>query len=178
MYVLTIICCLITAAYGQSIGIGPCPIVKASKTIEIDKYFGKWYEWKRSDYLGGICSSSTWTKHSDTKITVVHRSISKITNLESGIIGYVTINDEKVNVKYNISMGRNIEVEYRVLDTDYDNFSILWSCSNYKFVHYSHLSVHIRNLTVEPDTSKIEETLKKAGVISLPMRKVDHSNCP
>ncbi|XP_057327243.1 apolipoprotein D-like [Microplitis mediator] len=178
MYVLTIICCLIAAVYGQRVGIGPCPTVKASKTIDIDKYSGKWYEWETSNSLSSICSSSTWTKHSDSIITVVHRSISKITNLESGIIGDVTINDEKVNVQYNMPMGRNIEVEYRILDTDYENFSILWSCSNFKLVHYTHLSVHVRDPNVEPNNLKIGVTIKEAGVNPPPMRKVDHSNCP
>jgi len=114
---------------------GWCPnrenIVK-NKTINLKAYSGTWYEIKRTntEFQLKECISKNYTITNDFNILVDSRAYSQQNN--SFVINHSTL--RKTNRPFEFKedivpfLSNIYDREYIILDTDYNNYSIIYSC--------------------------------------------------
>ncbi|XP_049776912.1 apolipoprotein D-like [Schistocerca cancellata] len=126
----------LSLAAGQVPGFGGCPVYQPMTNFDLSKYMGTWYEAERMFAVteaGARCVSATYTKFPDGKVRVANQITNRLTGLTRQLDGEINMigkaGEAKLSVKYS-SLPVSIDSEYIVLDTDYDTYSIVWSCSS------------------------------------------------
>lgn len=154
---------------------GPCPEVSVVENFNLTQYLGQWYEIVRSgDMLTetGTCDQAHYSLLPNGHVNV--------TNSE--------IRDGKPKVAYGEAYcdrdgAANCHVRfselspwggYQVLDTDYDSYAVILSCTSVGVYHWSWGWVLSRTPTLEDDHTG---PLLKAGLRSGDLIKTDQSNC-
>ncbi|XP_013176156.1 PREDICTED: apolipoprotein D-like [Papilio xuthus] len=113
---------------------GTCPDVEAMKNFDAERYLGRWYEVEKYFAffeLGGRCITADYGQKDDL-ITVTNKQINNITGSTNEIKGYATkesgeADEAKLSV-YFPKMPINIAAPYWIVGTDYDSYSVIWSC--------------------------------------------------
>ncbi|RZF43451.1 hypothetical protein LSTR_LSTR001712 [Laodelphax striatellus] len=123
----------LTAA--QIPNLGWCPDYVPMADFDMERYLGTWYEQERYFRVmeaGSRCVRTNYTKAVDGRILVsseITGRLSGIKRILDGEIPHLIKGAEsKINVKYS-TLPFPIEMAYTVLDTDYDTYSVVWSCS-------------------------------------------------
>uniref|UniRef100_T1HJM8 Lipocln_cytosolic_FA-bd_dom domain-containing protein n=1 Tax=Rhodnius prolixus TaxID=13249 RepID=T1HJM8_RHOPR len=134
MLLLLILSIWVDTSSSQVPYLGSCPDLKTVDNFDQTRYMGKWYEAERYFSLfefGGKCINSNYTDGIDS-INIISKQTSTLTGIHSTIEGEVqkTPNGflSKMNLKYPYLP---MDAPYWILDTDYDNYSVVWSCSNF-----------------------------------------------
>lgn len=132
---------------GQSLGFGKCPSYPAMKKLDLRKFEGKWYEVERSFYMMEMfasCTSLNFTATPSGTLKVIVKHINRLSGNPSVSLGTalpVTSGGAELNYRGDTRLPSAVarmmpgSGVYRVLDTDYDNYAILWSCSNLGIMH-------------------------------------------
>ncbi|XP_006823826.1 apolipoprotein D-like [Saccoglossus kowalevskii] len=128
---------LFYCVHGQVTTRGACPTVSVKTDFEIAKFLGLWYEIER--FQSGVqsdlkCSTVTYWSNKDDVIGVTNNGTftknDKLTSTE----GYAWIPDPKVPAKLKIKFKWWVPAtNYWVLRTDYDTYSVVYSCNDYLF---------------------------------------------
>ncbi|XP_026497104.1 apolipoprotein D-like [Vanessa tameamea] len=141
---------------------GSCPDVAVMGDFNANRYLGKWYEVEKYFAVfefGGKCITANYDQKDNGVISVVNKQISSFTGMKSEIEGeamQVSRSDEgKLSVRFP-SLPINMAAPYWVVDTDYDNFALVWSCYEFGVFHTRNAWI----LTRERDPPV--ETLEKA----------------
>ncbi|KAL9655030.1 hypothetical protein ABK040_008813 [Willaertia magna] len=133
---------------------GPCPEVKPTSNFTLSDYTGEWYEIARFRSLfNAVCVTANYTQGSSNDTLNVVNSFYKRKRQRS-FKGYLTTPDKnepgKLEFHFNCTRKReeddgkkrkkDIKVDYWIIDTDYDNYSVVWSCKNglFKLYHYEY----------------------------------------
>ncbi|KRT78887.1 hypothetical protein AMK59_8281 [Oryctes borbonicus] len=137
---------LASVVYCQVPFLGPCPELETLKDFDAVKYMGKWYEAERYFALfefGGKCVTADLIPTKEGKINIVNQQTSSITGIRSTIEGNAFMlgrNDEsKLTVNFP-SLPVNFDAPYWILDTDYDNYAVVWSCNKFGIFSTSRLN--------------------------------------
>ncbi|KAF6214068.1 hypothetical protein GE061_011799 [Apolygus lucorum] len=133
---LAFLCMVVVAVKAQIPGIGWCPDKRAMAGFDIDKYLGTWYEAERYFTVleaGSRCARTNYTKASDGRILVTNEITNRLTGIKRVLDGEIRNIpkggvDSKISVKFS-SLPFPLETEYIILDSDYDSYSVVWSCS-------------------------------------------------
>ncbi len=119
-------------------GWGTCPSFKYElDTFDVENYVGKWYEIARhvqTPFQKGDCGTAEYTLLENGSIKVVN---TEYTNGQvNQAFGEANRTDDPFKLK--ISFGTSIisklfKGDYRVVDTDYKNYSLVYSCTDIFF---------------------------------------------
>jgi len=138
---------LVFLARSLSTGVGKCPKLNYMDNFNLSRFTGRWYEIERSFYLMQVISScvsvdlventrgqlevDVKTKSRWSGSFTVSEGVASQTRRDPSLMLYkVVSNLPRVLSRYLPGAGF-----YQVLDTDYDTYAILWSCTNYGLAH-------------------------------------------
>ena len=114
---------------------GNCPDYQAIKDFEVSKYLGKWYSIQHYEAWfskGGECNAAEYSLNDDGSVRVYNSNkkngvLSDITGLAVPSYPEQSPLEGKLNVTF---FGEPNRSNYWILDTDYINYTIVWSCSS------------------------------------------------
>ncbi|KAK3909173.1 Apolipoprotein D, partial [Frankliniella fusca] len=136
-----LLACLCLAAHAQAfqVSFGSCP--EEGNTVanfEPGRYVGPWYEIERYAQifeLLGKCATADYREDKDVegRVTVTN-TMRTIFNTNVSQSGYADITSTdghaELNVVFNVPVVGRREAPYWVLDTDYDSYSLVYSCTD------------------------------------------------
>ena len=110
---------------------GYCQKVTIKQNFDVTKYVGTWFEQARDvdfNYEFFDCNQAHYTLNTDNSIAVVNseydESMGQISSKEAKAVC------EGSSAKCKVYFVPFIGGDYQVLDTDYENFAIVYSCGN------------------------------------------------
>ncbi|XP_026282213.1 apolipoprotein D-like [Frankliniella occidentalis] len=165
--------------------LGTCPDVKVMPSFDVTKYLGKWFEAERYFAIfefAGKCVTGNYTVDNDGRISILNRQTSSLTGIQSTIEGEVKLisrsEDAKLTVRFP-SLPLTLDVPYWVLDTDYDNYAVVWSCSNFGI--FSTRNAWILTRQREPSLEVMERAymvVDRNAVSRAYFTRTDQKRCP
>ncbi|KAL7640941.1 UNVERIFIED_CONTAM: hypothetical protein RMT77_008078 [Armadillidium vulgare] len=191
-------CCLafmvisvIVTVNGQVGFPGGCPKQVSMQDFNLTLYLGKWYEY--SNYFafyqeGSRCVEALYIEDEDGSIKVTNTQIG-LFNQEIKIVGRGTLvdpilKDGRLKVTFfPFSAGAELfgflnNGNYWVLDTDYDSYSVVWSCTNLGIYNFQNLWILTRNRTPEKSvTDKAEKIVTDRNLDLISLKKTPQDNC-
>ncbi|XP_055916265.1 apolipoprotein D-like [Eupeodes corollae] len=113
---------------------GACPNVTVIPNFNATAYMGLWYESAKYPVIfetGGICVTANYTLLQDGSVEVINSQKNKYIHLPISIKGNaVVVDNAKLLVNFpSIPGPAKTGSNYWVLDTDYVNYSVVFSCS-------------------------------------------------
>lgn len=152
----------------QIFGAGSCPKVNSTASFTIDRFLGKWFEISAFPYFYSVGSSCvTWSfDHLEngtlSLMTFQHRL---------GLDEYSSAKCELVRpgvflVSYPYSVIPRADSDYYVIGTDYENYAVLFSCSNTFFFKAQNAWILSRKSVLEESLLEEAKSYLKAEGIS------------
>jgi apolipoprotein D and lipocalin family protein len=162
IFLTLISACVSESAWGQ------CPVTyKEGAEFRLNDYLGKWYEIARHKtipFQKGECTTAEYSLNAAGNVAVHNKE-------KLGGSGYSDISAEGYKTddpfRFKIDFGKSFwskyfKGDYRVVNTDYKNYTIVYSCSDYFFGKFyfawilsrtPELSqVHLDNILAELET--------------------------
>ncbi|KAK3801716.1 hypothetical protein RRG08_033900 [Elysia crispata] len=177
---------------------GTCPRVATKQNFELNKYLGLWFSYENFDVpfqFGSSCVTALYSPASQPgAIRVVNSGVQrikigneyKITGRDRAV-GQAVVVDPKVPGGLKVSFGGSMpdfldsdEANYQIMDTDYSNFSMVYSCSD-----FSPLPIKIESawvLTRVPgkrpaNLDDIYENLRSYNIDPSYFRRINQDKC-
>ncbi|XP_047033930.1 uncharacterized protein LOC124640271 isoform X1 [Helicoverpa zea] len=101
--------------------------------FDADRYAGTWYDIESypTSFQSGTCNTVTYTTNTDGTITVQNTQVvNQVLQTTTGTATQTaTDNSAKFDVTFTLSSGP-VTTKYWVLATDYDSYSLVYSCRN------------------------------------------------
>ncbi|GLH09467.1 hypothetical protein R5R35_006427 [Gryllus longicercus] len=149
------------------------------------RYLGRWYEAERYFALfefAGKCVSANYSAADDGRFLIVNRQTSSLTGIRSTIEGEVRLvgrsDESKLSVKFP-SLPVSLAAPYWVLDTDYENYSVVWSCSNFGLFSTRNAWILTRARTPTlPVMERAYAAVDRNGISRAFFIRTDQKNCP
>ncbi|KAG5883362.1 hypothetical protein JTB14_000027 [Gonioctena quinquepunctata] len=128
-------------------GLGVCPKLEGMANLNTTRFAGHWFEIERSFYLMELISSCVTVDISvitKDRLGIVVNTRSTWTGTFSISEGFAIPTRKDPNIfQYKVSSKLPRLVNrylpgaglYQVLDTDYDNYAVVYSCNNWQVVH-------------------------------------------
>ncbi|RZF40496.1 hypothetical protein LSTR_LSTR000375 [Laodelphax striatellus] len=145
--VLTLWCLFfVPETESQRPGLGKCPEYPPVNNFDSKKFEGEWYEVERSFYIMEVahgCIKFNFTLEGNS-LRIATRSLNRVTGKMSTSYGRAkphylapSILNYQVDNSLPSYLARMLPQsgKYIILDTDYDNYAILYSCSDLGFFH-------------------------------------------
>lgn len=162
---------------------GKCPSPAVMEDFDLQQYLGTWYEIERN-YNPSESSERTCIK---TKVESLNATDYNVQFTMSWNLGML---EDKLAIKgrYNAAeRSAKLKVKpiplfpkqnYWVLDTDYENYALVWSCADFVLNHYQLIWLFSRKTTLRPEHRfKAYQTLHNNGLKLEDLVVVDHSEC-
>jgi apolipoprotein D and lipocalin family protein len=115
---------------------GGCPSYKRDmESFDITKYVGKWFEIARektTPFQNGDCTTAEYSLNNDGSVKVVNTQLLPNGKKKSGI-GKATPTSDPFILQVAFSdtfWGKLFKGDYQVVETDYENYSIVYSCTD------------------------------------------------
>ena len=106
-----------------------CPsIMFELKSFDINRYLGKWYEIARMKSFkmeSGNCSKAEYSLIDNNNIKVKNTEIRNGITYTAYGVASTTVKESVFSIKFENNKGLG---DYRVIDTDYENYSLIYSC--------------------------------------------------
>ncbi|KAA0719424.1 Apolipoprotein D [Triplophysa tibetana] len=148
---LTLLCVL--AVNAQSIGSGKCPQPPVQQNFDPAKYMGRWYEIMKipAAFQLGECSQATYALSGNT--VLVRNDELLADGTINFIEGTAKIVDPSEPAKLEVSFFEDRGAPYWVLATDYDNYTLVYGCSEFLgLVHVEFAWIMSRTRTLPKET--------------------------
>jgi apolipoprotein D and lipocalin family protein len=135
--------------------LGRCPYIQREKgTFQAARYLGKWYEQARDKAFAfgiGECGQAEYSLNEKNTINVHNSELRK--KGRSFADGEAQIVD---NFRLAVSFGSNplskiFKGDYQILKTDYENYSVVYSCSNLVFARFQLVWILSRTPVLDRD---------------------------
>merc|ERR1712189_15561 len=117
---------------------GSCPNIQGIKNFERNRYLGSWYEYSnvfKFYQIGSTCVRATYTNEGD-RIGVFNEGVNSITGNYEYVKGSARpANQERAEFTVGFedipfsNQEEGTEANYKVVDTDYANYAIVYNCS-------------------------------------------------
>ncbi|XP_058799297.1 apolipoprotein D-like [Phymastichus coffea] len=184
--VVLLLVVLAVAAKAQIPSLGFCPEYQPKENFTMERFAGVWYEAERYFQLTEVasrCVRSNYTLGPDKLFHVTNEVTSRFTGIKrvlEGVIRKSPLKTEegKLHVKYTTVPLIPLETQYNVLDTDYDSYAVLWSCSGIGPVHAQNawIMTRSRNPSIEI-MQKAYAVLQKYKISQIFFVKTNHDDC-
>ncbi|XP_046742734.1 DNA translocase FtsK 1-like [Diprion similis] len=172
-------------AKAQIPNLGWCPDQVPMAGFNLPKFLGVWYEAERYFQLTELvsrCVVSNYTKGFDGKVRVSNEVTNRLTGIKRVLEGEVKPSPTKaeegrINVKYT-TVPLTPETQYTVLETDYENYALLWNCQSIGLAHTQSAWVMTRNRNPSSATMQMAYgALDKHGLSRRFFVKTDQAEC-
>uniref|UniRef100_A0A023EJI8 Apolipoprotein D n=1 Tax=Aedes albopictus TaxID=7160 RepID=A0A023EJI8_AEDAL len=127
--------CLVIGGEALIIASGSCPKRPVVQNFNVSRYSGLWYEISRYEQpfqLDGECVTALYTLNKDGTVRVFNSMLIPPSDTRSSIVGRAVLSyphKETIPAKLLVTFnGVPVASNYWVMDTDYDNFAVVWSC--------------------------------------------------
>merc|ERR1712168_259383 len=180
LHALLIVALAATAA-AQTTGFGRCSRkVTVKQDFDVERYMGSWYEVGRipnTFQRGFNCSMATYRLLDDGKWEVDNSGYTS-DGEAYGLIGEAKQAKKKEPAKMKVRFSKwQMWAPYWVVDTDYDSYTLVWSCISMGMSRLEYAWIMSRDKTLDPDTlAQIHETGNKMGIAMKKVKKSDQ-NC-
>ncbi|CAD6216001.1 GSCOCG00004306001-RA-CDS [Cotesia congregata] len=142
---------------------------------------GAWYEIERSSNNvdnSDRCYKLTWGKPYDGHSTLTYKSLSNVKHATNTMVSTVTSNERGTGFTYRLPTLGSIFKEHLILDTDYHNYAIVYSCEMHGKKHYEYGWVFSRKQKPTCDIENIKQQAFTRYNLTVPdMVRHDLSNC-
>jgi len=173
---------LVSSASGfLVIGTGDCPATGTKANFDINQYLGKWYEYERFDNpfeIGVKCGTAQYDLIDQQTVRVVNGGIRefKLFNVvlrraPTEVNGTAVVVDPSKPAELKVSFSEfdmsGSGPNYFVVDTDYSNYAVVFSCSKINLLNLNvqFAWVLTRQQGVPPaNLQAIRDNLQAAGV--------------
>ena len=114
---------------------GACPAYTSVKNLDVKQYMGQWYEIAKDKKIvyeiGAECTTAHYTLRDDGDVNVTNRArYWYYLNNYYSVKGKLRcdVSDSECRVAF---FGKSVEgvANYKVLATDYDNFTLIYNCT-------------------------------------------------
>ena len=145
---------------------GLCKEIKyESDTFNLPDYLGKWYQIARhttAPIQKGLCPNLSLSINPYKNIRI---DFDEILNGEKKTLtgeGKQTKDAFRYKIElHNYFMTKFLEGDYRIVDTDYKKYSLVYSCVDVLFMKFEYVWIMSRNPTLEKDIlEKLEKEIK------------------
>jgi len=157
-------------------GWGSCPQPELVGNFEGEAYMGRWFEGLRVEdmpFQHGECDMAEYTLQDDGYIKVVNSEFYGGTWKSAQGEAYC---EESGHCHVRFSSW-SPWADYKVLDTDYKSYSVVYSCSSFYLFHIHYAWVLERKQGTN-DLQKFLSLLKQLEINSSDLHFTDHSECP
>jgi len=131
----------------------PCPAVTTKPDFQIERYLGRWYDIKSIPFVasdGNECSGAEYGLLGEREISVFNSGM-KITDGTIVNITGVGRQERPDELAYlTIQFPGRPSGQYRILETDYENFSTVYSCESAGVFTFEYAWVLSRQKTLSP----------------------------
>jgi len=170
---------LIAAVSG--IDFGGCPTVKTQEKVDINKYLGYWYEIFvfPTRFEKGGCTRAHYTLKPDGHIEVFNRGIDHGKNNTVTGDAYRPNDDEQGKLLVRFAAGTPYG-NYWVIDTDYETYSLVYSCSSVVNVFHIEMAwILSREMTLDEQVAqRLKDKLSGFGVDVSKFVATNQTGCP
>jgi apolipoprotein D and lipocalin family protein len=139
---------------------GRCPAISSKlSALELGKYTGHWYEIARATdmpFQKGECDQANYSLNEDGSVRVLNTEF--VNGKWTSALGRATTTQIPYQLEIAFSeswIAQYFKGDYRVIDTDYDSFALVYSCSD--FVVFRVEYVWILSRTPELSKEKLSE---------------------
>uniref|UniRef100_A0A3P8U4T7 Apolipoprotein D n=1 Tax=Amphiprion percula TaxID=161767 RepID=A0A3P8U4T7_AMPPE len=157
----------VMAMNAQVIVPGRCPKPAVQKNFDAARYLGTWYEIKKlpHTFQKGECSTATYSLKSPGVVGVLNKELLADGTINT-ISGYAVSKSPSEPAKLLVSFFDNSPpAPYWVLSTDYDSYSLVYSCTDLGVLRVEFAWVMSRQPTLPEETIKeLYSTLSSIGV--------------
>uniref|UniRef100_A0A8C1D427 Apolipoprotein D n=1 Tax=Cyprinus carpio TaxID=7962 RepID=A0A8C1D427_CYPCA len=166
LQVLSLTLLSVLAVSAQSIGSGKCPQPPVQQNFDLTKYMGRWYEITKipARFQLGDCCQAIYTL-SDGIVLV--RNEQLLNGAYSFTEGTAKIADASEPAKLEVRFFEDAPpAPYWVLATDYDTYTLVYSCSDFAGLFRAEFSwIMSRTRTLPKETvSELLDILKSHGI--------------
>ncbi|KAJ8315163.1 hypothetical protein KUTeg_007313 [Tegillarca granosa] len=169
---------------GQVLKWGRCPNIPVQPNFDVNSYMGEWYEYQRFFAifeLGVKCAKADYSIIDESTVRVVNTGFNKWTGKTSIANGTATISDPAVPAKLKVKFSRFQPAgNYWVLDTDYNTYSLVYSCQDLYIAHSEITWILTRDRAGISDdtTNRLYSRLQEYGINPENFRPTDQTGCP
>ncbi|KAK9873418.1 hypothetical protein WA026_022482 [Henosepilachna vigintioctopunctata] len=166
----------------QKIYIGSCPKVNVEENFDLNRYLGVWYEAEKYHEpfeIGGKCMKSVWSVQPNGKISVLEQLIKKKSGKVVNGDNTAKFVGKKTEAKFTLDTpGVPFGAPYWILETDYDNYTVVWSCTDMGLFNVRFSWILTRSRT--PSDSIMNKAYAVFDRYNLKkiFEKADQSDCP
>ncbi|XP_067613429.1 apolipoprotein D-like [Eurosta solidaginis] len=166
---------------GQVSREGECPKVEPMENFSTKAYLGKWYVYSGYPFandLGARCQQVEFTAGPNANtlyVTFTQINASSQKEIRSGTAKVV---GSSIQIRYDGTGSAVRNFDYVVLGADYENFSVIYNCSNNSLSHAENLWIRTRKRNPNKDIIKeAEQVIKKAGLSLVELKIADQADC-
>ncbi|XP_057656922.1 apolipoprotein D-like isoform X1 [Diorhabda carinulata] len=139
-----IICILVVSKIttAQIPSVGSCPNVETVQNFDVARYLGKWFEMERYFAifeLGGKCVTAEYSLHDNGTVHVRNQQLQFYTEAQTTIDGTARLASNTGEAKLLVtfpSLPVTFDAPYWVVETDYDSYSVVWSCVDLRILNF------------------------------------------
>ncbi|CAH0549700.1 unnamed protein product [Brassicogethes aeneus] len=163
---------------------GSCPDVQTMPDFDLNQFLGKWFESERyfaGPEVLGKCVTAEYSLGDNGTVTILNSQLNTITGTNTSIAGFGTPSKDdpaKLSIIFP-SLPLKIQAPYWILDTDYTNYAVVWSCND--FLLFNTRSVWILTRSDNPTFPALESAyyaLEKNGISTKYLMITDQIDCP
>ncbi|XP_013385924.1 apolipoprotein D [Lingula anatina] len=185
-YFVVFIFSTVTCVLAQIPGFGKCPAPPVKQNFDVDQYVGVWYEYQRYFAVfefGLKCGRAEYTLKDDGHILVNNTGTKKWSGKSTEAIGDAFAPDPDEPAKIIVNFGgapSTGKPNYWVLDTDYNTFSVVYSCADFGgFLHADILWLLSRDKAGLPDdlTNQLRSRLEQQGLRTKYLMNIKQDGC-
>ncbi|CAB1460327.1 unnamed protein product [Pleuronectes platessa] len=157
----------VLAANAQVIMPGRCPRPAVQENFDTARYLGKWYDFQRLPHAfqKGECCTATYSLQSPGVVGVLNKELLANGSINA-ISGSATAKNPSEPAKLQVSFFENAPpAPYWVLSTDYDSYSLVYSCTDLGVLHVDFAWILSREPTLPEETmEELHSALSSIGV--------------
>jgi len=175
----------------RTIGAGECPEKNVVQNFNVSRFTGLWYETSRSLAaleLGGKCPRVQYTLNPNNgEVAAVYTIIDRLTGNQRFLAAKARPADPErvpqegrylavVNTASLYFLGQlPVQAPFNLLDTDYDNYAVVWSCFSVGKTFYGGGAVILSRTPVVSDEiqAAINATIQREDLAGLPFKPTD-----